>query len=79
MRTAMPDGPFDLVLCRNVVLTYYSPPIQFQLVRRIAERIRPGGALVVGIHESLPADCAQFTPWPGVRGVFVRSADATGH
>jgi chemotaxis protein methyltransferase CheR len=78
LRTGMPDGPFDLVLCRNVVLTYYAAPVQLELMRRIANRLRPGGALVVGIHESLPPENSYFKPWPGARGVYVRTAKATG-
>ncbi len=78
LRTGMPDGPFDLVLCRNVVLTYYAAPVRGELMRRIADRVRPGGVLVVGIHESLPAEVSDFTPWPGARGVYVRTAKATG-
>jgi chemotaxis protein methyltransferase CheR len=76
LREAMPDGPFDLVLCRNVVLTYYSSGAGRDLMERIAGRLRPGGVLVVGIHEPLPAELTRFAPWPGARGVFVRS---TGH
>ena len=78
LRNGMPDGPFDLVLCRNVVLTYYAAPVQLELMRRIADRLRPGGALVVGIHESLPPEISDFKPWPGARGVYVRTAEATG-
>ena len=68
----------DLVLCRNVVLTYYAAPVQLQLMRRIADRLRPGGALVAGIHESLPPAISDFKPWPEARGVYVRTAKATG-
>jgi chemotaxis protein methyltransferase CheR len=78
LRTGMPDGPFDLVLCRNVVLTYYAAPVQLEFMRRIADRLRPGGALVVGMHESLPPEISYFKPWPGARGVYVRTAKATG-
>jgi chemotaxis protein methyltransferase CheR len=79
LRTTMPDGPFDLVLCRNVVLTYYSAAVHGEVMARISERLRPGGALVIGIHESLPPDMTQFAPWPGARGIFVRLAQMSGH
>ncbi|HLB16516.1 MAG TPA: CheR family methyltransferase [Burkholderiales bacterium] len=74
LREAMPDGPFDLVLCRNAVLTYYAPAVQLAVMRRIADRLRPGGALVVGIHEWLPDGLASLAPWPGARGVHRRAA-----
>jgi chemotaxis protein methyltransferase CheR len=75
LREAMPEGPFDLVLCRNVVLTYYAPTVQLGIVQRIAARLRSGGALVVGTHESLPDGLAGFAPWPGIRAIHRRAAD----
>jgi chemotaxis protein methyltransferase CheR len=72
LRDAMPEGPFDLVLCRNVVLTYYAPPVQLAIMRRIVDRLRPGGALVVGIHEVLPEALGLLAPWPGIHGVYRR-------
>jgi len=72
LRAAMPDGPFDLVLCRNVVLTYYDAGVQADLIGRITARLRPGGALVVGIHESLPDATAGLEPWPHIRCVYRR-------
>jgi chemotaxis protein methyltransferase CheR len=74
LREAMPDRPFDLVLCRNAVLTYYAPAVQLTVMRRIADRLLQGGALVIGIHESLPDGLAGFAPWPGARGIHRRMA-----
>jgi chemotaxis protein methyltransferase CheR len=54
IREEMPDGPFDLVLCRNLVFTYFDETLSQLILHRIAERILPGGALVIGSHESLP-------------------------
>jgi chemotaxis protein methyltransferase CheR len=73
LREAMPDGVFDLVLCRNAVATYYSPAVQRAIMSRIAGRLRPGGALVLGIHEALPEGLASFAPWPGARAIFRRT------
>jgi chemotaxis protein methyltransferase CheR len=73
LREGMPEGPFDLVLCRNVVLTYYLPPVQLAIMQRIADRLRPGGALVVGIHEPLPEGLTRLAPWPGARAVHRRA------
>jgi chemotaxis protein methyltransferase CheR len=73
LREAMPQGPFDLILCRNVLFTYYAPPLREQLAARIVERLRPGGALVVGIHESLPAEVRGMHPWPEARAVYRRT------
>jgi chemotaxis protein methyltransferase CheR len=52
---AMPAGPFDLILCRNLVFTYFAEPMQREIAGRLAERLVPGGSLLLGTHESLPA------------------------
>lgn len=67
LRERMPEGLFDLILCRNVVLTYYAPAVQVALMARIVGRLRPGGALVIGAHESLPASMPDLAAWPGTR------------
>jgi chemotaxis protein methyltransferase CheR len=69
LREEMPVGPFDLVLCRNVVATYYAPAVQREIMARIATRLRSGGALVLGLHEALPEGFAGLSPWPGARAV----------
>jgi chemotaxis protein methyltransferase CheR len=60
LRREPPDGPFDLILCRNVAFTYFDEDLQHQVAARFHERLVPGGALVLGIHEVLPADVAGF-------------------
>lgn len=74
LRAVMPAGPFDLVLCRNVVLTYYAPTLALAALNRIADRLRPGGAFIIGLHEQVPRGLARFAPWPGTRGTYQRSA-----
>jgi chemotaxis protein methyltransferase CheR len=75
IREDLPEGPFDLVLCRNLVFTYFEPELQSELLARIVARLRRGGALAVGLHESLPA-AASLTPWPGARGVYEQAPKA---
>ena len=74
LREGMPKGPFDLVLCRNAALTYYAPPVRLAIMQRIAERLRPNGALVVGNHESLPDGLDGVAPWPDARATYRRVA-----
>jgi len=60
VRTAPPDGPFDLVLCRNLAFTYFDEPIQRQVAASLRAVLRAGGVLVVGIHERVPEGVAGF-------------------
>lgn len=54
LRQEMPAGPFDLILCRNLVFTYYDRGLQRQLLPRLVERLADGGVLVTGRRETLP-------------------------
>ncbi|WP_233560026.1 CheR family methyltransferase [Teichococcus wenyumeiae] len=45
---------FDLVLCRNVLI-YFHPEVVLQLVHAMAERLVPGGWLLLGHAEPSPA------------------------
>ncbi|ATB29366.1 CheR family methyltransferase [Melittangium boletus] len=54
LREQMPEGPFHLVLCRNVAFTYFAPPVQQRVLAGLMERLVPGGLLVIGSQESLP-------------------------
>jgi len=70
IRQATPEGAFDLVFCRNAVLTYFAPALQRQVMDRVVARLRPGGALVIGIHEALPEGVTGLAPWPGARAIY---------
>ena len=54
---------FHLILCRNVAFTYFDDSLQLEVARRLAGRTVPGGALVLGAHESLPPGVVEFVPW----------------
>jgi len=52
IRDVPPDPPYDLIVCRNVVI-YFDRPIQENLFHRFADALRPGGRLVLGKTETL--------------------------
>lgn len=54
LRAGLPDGPFDLVLCRNATFTYFDEGNQERFFGAIRERLVPAGALVLGKRERLP-------------------------
>lgn len=67
---APPERLFDFVLCRNVAFTYFDAKRARLVLDRIAQRLCPGGALVIGMHEELPPEASEFQPWAGCRCVF---------
>jgi chemotaxis protein methyltransferase CheR len=54
-----PRGPWDLVVCRNVLI-YFAPTAATRLLARFARAVREGGAVVVGASEVV------FEPPPGL-------------
>ncbi|WP_434479703.1 CheR family methyltransferase [Gemmatimonas sp.] len=53
------QGPFDAILCRNVMI-YFDKATQQQLVERYWGLLRPGGHLFVGHSESLTGLAHKF-------------------
>lgn len=74
VRTSLPAERFHLVLCRNLVFTYFDERVARDCLTRIASRLLPGGGLVVGIHESLPAGGPGLVPWRPDLGIFRHGA-----
>lgn len=60
VRAVPPDGPFDLVLCRNLAFTYFDEPLQRRVAGAIRAVLRTGGVLVVGVHERVPEGAGGF-------------------
>jgi chemotaxis protein methyltransferase CheR len=75
LRQRMPEGPFHLVLCRNVAFTYFARPVQRELLPRLLEHLVPEGLLALGAHESLPEGATGLVPAAGALPLFHR-ADA---
>ncbi len=50
-----PRGPFEIVLCRNVMI-YFGPEGQRRILESVTRALAPGGLLVLGKAEFLPAD-----------------------
>lgn len=76
IRREMPDGPFDLVLCRNLVLTYFETSLQSKILTAITERLRPEGYLVIGAHETLPAGEFELEALDDCHEILRRGSDS---
>jgi chemotaxis protein methyltransferase CheR len=74
VRTAPPAGSFDLLLCRNLAFTCFDDPLQRQVAASFRAALRPGGVLVVGIHERLPDGVPGLTP--SSRSLYLATAPA---
>ena len=70
LRMEMPSDLFDLVLNRYVAFTYFAPPLQRQVLRKMLEHLLPLGYLVIGKHERLPEDLLQLVTVEGMRQIF---------
>jgi chemotaxis protein methyltransferase CheR len=54
IRKDMPEGEFELILCRNLVFTYFQDDLQQETFYRMMTKLIPGGFFIVGIHETIP-------------------------
>ena len=64
-----PGGPFDLVLCRNVML-YLAPEPKRRAFQAIADAMRPSAALILGAGETVIGQTDLFQLAPVGRGVY---------
>lgn len=77
VRTAPPEGGFDLVLCRNLAFNYFDEHLQRAVTASFRRAMHVGGALVVGIHEQLPEGCPGFTS-SAARCVYLATDEPLG-
>ena len=74
VRVETPPGVFDLILCRNLVMTYFEPDLQRQVLRRLENVLKPEGMLIIGIHERLPNDYDGFIARSLRLGIYQRQS-----
>lgn len=64
-----PGSDFDIIFLRNNVLTYYEDRLKKKAFSNVLESLAPFGILVLGSHETIPFETADFTgvmPYPYV-------------
>ena len=73
IRHTLPPGPWHLLLCRNLVFTYFTQAVQRDILARMVTQLAPGGILVVGKHEALPPGHYDLRPYAVQQGVFQKA------
>lgn len=56
IREQMPDGPFDIIFCKNLVAMYFDKQVGTRLLNAIVHRLGNGGLLLLGNHEPIDVD-----------------------
>lgn len=74
IRDEMPAGPFHLILCRNLVLTYFDEDLQRNIMEKIVEKLMPGGIFVVGSHEKPPPGIDNLVPYDHHPLIYVKTS-----
>jgi len=75
MREEMPDGPFDLVLCRYLAFTYFDADGQRAVLHGIADRLLSGGILMLGTRERTPPGSPEIVPEHPELGFWRQAGD----
>jgi chemotaxis protein methyltransferase CheR len=70
IRHEAPAGEFHLILCRNLVFTYFNEALQAEVLRKIYGKLVDGGMLVIGTHERLPTEVANLRPSCHGTGIY---------
>jgi chemotaxis protein methyltransferase CheR len=74
IREGTPEGMFDLILCRNLVFTYFDERLQRVIMERLAASLKPGGAFLIGKLERLPEEPWGLEPWSKRLGTYRKGA-----
>ena len=72
IRESVPATGLQLILCRNLVYTYYDKNLQHQISQGLVAALQPGGALVIGSHEVLPDDVTGFDAIPDCPAIYIK-------
>lgn len=70
IRERAPEGTFHLILCRNLVFTYFDENLQREVMQRLTERLTSGGALIIGQLECLPEGSWGLEAWSRRLGTY---------
>jgi chemotaxis protein methyltransferase CheR len=75
IRERAPEGLFHLILCRNLVFTYFDEILQRKATQRLTDSLAPGGALISGKSELIPDGPWGIEPWSPRLGVHRKALE----
>ena len=70
IRTPFKTGLFHIILCRNLVFTYFDIDVQIEILSHLKKHLFPSGILVIGIHETLPNGESKLIPLNKKLGIY---------
>jgi len=68
-----PQMGLQIIFLRNNLLTYYKEELQNPAFQRVLDSLAPGGFLIIGSHEKLPAECQALVPFPPHPSIFQKT------
>ena len=74
VREPPPHEAFHLILCRNLVFTYYTESLQLNILQQLHNSLAHNGALIIGAHELLPTSQTLFQFSHRSLGIYKKSA-----
>jgi chemotaxis protein methyltransferase CheR len=70
IRQQLPHGLFHLILCRNLVFTYYKETLQIEIMHKLFNLLVKNGFFIIGAHEQLPGQFLNFVSYKNHTSIF---------
>ena len=75
VRDLLTDSIFNMILCRNLVFTYFNLQLQKTILNNLWQHLEIGGVLIIGVHETLPEENTGFIALSEKLGIFQKVSD----
>lgn len=72
IQSPLPEGSFDIILCRNVLL-YFKTSLREKILRSLISLLSPGGLLILGASEMSDLSSFSLNPVKYLSGVYKKT------
>jgi chemotaxis protein methyltransferase CheR len=72
IRHQLPQESFHLILCRNLVFTYFEESLQNRIIKKIISKLLPYGFLIVGAHEKFTSARLDLVPYKNQKCIYIK-------